>query len=612
MDDDLLKFYNKELQFLQRSAADFAEANPKVAARLKLGTDTVEDPHVGRLIEAVAFMNARIRKKLDDDFPELTEGMLGVLYPHYLAPIPSMSIVQFRSLPDLAKPHTIPPGTSLETESLAGEPCQFRTAYPVELLPVRVEEAQIIQGLRAAPSVPRELGASAVLRIVLQCESDDVSFAALAPSRLRFYLKGQDSVVHPLYSLLFNNILKIAAADSYRDANAVFLEREALLPVGFERDEGLLPYPARSLLGYRLLTEYFAFPQKFLFVDLAGLEKVWMGRGGRLELFFYLDASDAELERGVSADTFALGCTPIVNLFKQRAEPITLTQTEEEYHVVPDARRLMAKEIYSIDSVTALSPEGERRVYRPFYGLDHGAGFNAANSGAYWHAARRPAPQLHPTEPDRGGEVFLGLVDLDFNPAVPADWVLEIQTTCLNRDLPARLPFGGGQPRLQLREGSAPLAAIVCLTAPTRTRRPTLGRGTRWRLISHLNLNYLSLVDGENGPDMLRELLRLYDFDDSPATRAMIDGVAKIDTQQAMAQVKAEGITALCRGLDVSLTLDEDRFQGQGLYLFASVMERFFALYAPLNSFTRLTLRTKRRQAPIKIWLPRAGEKILV
>ena len=219
---------------------------------------------------------------------------------------------------------------------------------------------------------------------------------------------------------------------------------------------------------------------------------------------------------------------------------------------------------------------------------------------------------MHPTEPDRGSEIFLALVDLDFNPVVPADWVLEIQATCLNRDLPARLPFGGGQPRLQLREGSAPLAAIVCLTAPTRTRRPALGRGTHWRLISHLNLNYLSLVDGENGPEMLRELLRLYDFDDSPATRAMIDGVVKIDTQQAMAQVKAEDITALCRGLDVSLTLDEDRFQGQGLYLFASVMERFFALYAPLNSFTRLTLRTKRRQAPIKIWLPRAGEKILV
>ena len=312
MDDDLLKFYNKELQFLQRSAATFAEANPKVAARLKLGTDTVEDPHVGRLIEAVAFMNARIRKKLDDDFPELTEGMLGVLYPHYLAPIPSMSIVQFRSLPDLAKPHTIPPGTTLETESLAGEPCQFRTAYPVELLPVRVEEAQIIQGLRAAPSVSRELGASAVLRLVLKCESDDINFAALAPSRLRFYLKGQDSIVHPLYSLLFNNVLKIAVADSDRDANALFLEREALLPVGFERDEGLLPYPARSLLGYRLLTEYFAFPQKFLFVDLTGLTKVWKGRGGRLELFFYLDASDAELERGVSADTFALGCSPIV------------------------------------------------------------------------------------------------------------------------------------------------------------------------------------------------------------------------------------------------------------------------------------------------------------
>lgn len=612
MDDDLLKFYNKELQFLQRSAAAFAEANPKIASRLKLGTDTVEDPHVGRLIEAVAYMNARIRKKLDDDFPELAEGMLGVLYPHYLAPIPSMSIVQFRALPDLAKPHTIPSGTTLETESLAGEPCQFRTAYPVELLPARVEEAQIIQGLRAAPSVPRELGASAVLRIVLQCESDDASFAALAPDRLRFYLKGQDAVVHPLYSLLFNNVLRIAVADSYRDANPVFLESERLSPVGFERDEGLLPYPARSLLGYRLLTEYFAFPHKFLFVDLTGLANIWRGRGGRIELFLYLDGSDAELERGVSADSFALGCTPMVNLFRQRAEPIPLTQTEEEYHVVPDARRLMAKEVYSIDGVAALSPEGDRRVYQPFYGLDHNAGFNAKDAKAYWQASRRPAAQLHPTEPDRGTEIFLSLVDINFNPTVPAEWILEVQTTCLNRDLPARLPFGGGQPRLQLRDESAPLAAIICLTAPTRTRRPVLGQGTRWRLLSHLNLNYLSLVDGENGPEMLRELLHLYDFDDSSATRAMIDGVIKIETQQSMAQVKAGGMTALCRGLDVSLTLDEDRFQGQGLYLFASVLERFFALYSPLNSFTRMTLRTKRRQAPFKIWPPRAGEKILV
>lgn len=612
MDDDLLKFYNKELQFLQRSAAAFAEANPKVAARLKLGSDTVEDPHVGRLIEAVAFMNARIRKKLDDDFPELTEGMLGVLYPHYLAPIPSMSIVQFRALPDLAKPHTIPAGTSLETESLAGEPCQFRTAYPVELLPVRVEEAQIIQGLRAAPGVSRELGAGAVLRIVLQCESDDITFAALAPERLRFYLKGQDAVVHPLYTALFNNVLKVAVADSYRDARPLFLERDALLPVGFERGEGLLPYPARSLLGYRLLTEYFAFPQKFLFFDLTGLAGTWTGRGGRVELFFYLDSGDAELERGVSADTFALGCTPMVNLFKQRAEPVTLTQTEEEYHLVPDARRLMAKEIYSIDAVAALSPEGERRSYRPFYGLDHGARFSGATAGAYWHASRRAAPQLHPTEPDPGTELFLSLVDLDFDPAAPADWILEVETTCLNRDLPARLPFGGGQPKLQLREGSAPIAAVVCLTAPTRTRRPALGQGTRWRLVSHLNLNYLSLVDGDNGPEMLREMLRLYDVDDSSATRAMIDGVVKIDTQQSMAQVKSGGVTALCRGLDVSLTLDEDRFQGQGMYLFASVMERFFALYAPLNSFTRLILRTKRRQTPLKIWQPRAGEKILV
>ena len=246
-----------------------------------------------------------------------------------------------------------------------------------------------------------------------------------------------------------------------------------------------------------MLTEYFAFPQKFLFFDLAGLSpRVLAAAGNTLEVFFYLDRSTQDLEQNVSADTFQLGCTPVANLYRQLAEPIALSHTETEYQVVPDARRPLAAEVYGIERVTATSPANETVEYQPFYSIKHTR--SEAQRQAFWYATRRPAEQG-----DRGTEVFLSLVDLGFTPFAPADWTLSVETTCLNRDLPHRLPFGGGQPHLRLAAGG-PLARVECLTRPTPTLRPSLRRGALWRLISHLSLNHLSLADHEEGADALR------------------------------------------------------------------------------------------------------------
>ena len=611
MSEELVPYYNRELSYIRRLGAEFAQAHPKIASRLVLGPHGTEDPHVERLIEAFAYLNARIRHKLDDDFPEITDAMLGVVYPHYQVPVPSMAVVQFvldRGQADLVGGYAIPRESALEADWPDGDPCRFRTCYPVTLFPIEVASASLTGRPYAAPPVAGASDAVAVLRIQLQCYSKDVAFSQLAAGSLQFYLNGQSQHVFPLYELLLNNTLAVAVASSPRDPQPAVLPPQSVRPVGFERDEGMLPYAARSFLGYRLLTEYFTFPQKFLFFELAGLGPKVLKPTGTLELFFYLNRSTLDLEQNVSADTFRLGCTPIVNLYRRRAEPIALTQTETEYRVVPDARHPLAGEIYSIDRVAATSPEGEQVEFQPFYSFKHAAAREGQK--AFWHATRRPAAEPG-AKGDRGTEVWLSLVDLGFSPAAPPQWTLDVETTCLDRDRPSRLPFGEGQPVLRLTKG-APLSRIACLTRPTATLRPALKHEALWRLVSHLSLNHLSLADSQEGADALREILKLYDFADSAETRAMIDGLLSVRTRRVVGRSAGEPRGGFCRGLEVTVLFDEERFTGSGVFLFACVLERFLGLYCSINSFSKLIATTNKREGELRRWPPRAGETVLL
>lgn len=609
MSDELLPFYNRELAFLRHMGAEFAQTHPKIAGRLRLGPDVAEDPHVERLIEAVAYLNARTRFKLEDDFPEITDAMLGVLYPHYQTPVPSMAIVQFtldRGQGDLTAGYSIPEQSLLETEPIDGEPCRFRTCYPATAWPIELSAAGLAGRPFSAPVGPWTSQAVAVLRLELKCYNNDMTFRKLDLRSLRFFLRGQTQHVFGLYELLLNNTLGIALAGSPGDRDPVWLDRKCLEPVGFERDQGMFPYPARSFLGYRLLSEFFAFPQKFLFVDLSGLGPQTLHKAGnRLEIYIYLSRSVIELEQNVAAGTFQLGCTPIVNLYRQRAEPIALTHRETEYRVVPDARRPLAHEVYSIDRVVATSPENQEYEYRPFYSFKHGN--DRREQKRFWYARRQPA---EPTagRGDHGTEVYLSLVDLGLEPSAPAQWTLDVETTCLNRDLPHRLNLSEGQSSLRLTQG-APLSAVTCVSGrPTPTFRPAMRRGALWRLISHLSLNHLSLADTEEGADALREILALYDFADSAETRSMIEGVLNVRCRRAVGRIGG----GFCRGIEVAVHLDEDRFAGSGVYLFASVLERFLGLYCSTNSFSKLIVTTNKREGELRRWPPRAGETVLL
>ncbi len=366
----------------------------------------------------------------------------------------------------------------------------------------------------------------------------------------------------------------------------------------------MIPYPRRSFPGYLLLFEYFSFPEKFLFFDLDGLNQIRQGDfGDTLDIWIYLDRA-AKSNLVINEETFCINATPVVNLFKRIAEPIRVEQRKTQYRVIPDIRRQEATEVFSIDSVSASSAgsSGEEVHFRPFYSVRHHLDEGDGNGlRAFWHVERRASNK----KGDDGTEVFLSFADLDFNPVDPGVETLTIHTTSTNRDLPARLPFGDPAGDFDM-EIAAPVASINCLIKPTPARRPSLGGAQQWRLISHLSLNYMSIVEG--GEDALREILKLYDFDDSPATRQQINGIVSLQAQHVTKRIGQ----SFCRGVQVTIEFDEDKFVGAGLYLFASILERFLGQYVSVNSFSRLVAKTVQKKGALKEWPPRSGNRVIL
>ena len=600
MDDQLLNYYERELTFIREMGAEFARKYPKIAGRLLLEADKCEDPHTERLIEAFAFISGRIHKKIDDDFPEITESLLSILYPHYINPIPSMCIVRFEP-----RKHNIPEGghlidkTRLYSKPVGGIPCQFTTSQPVMLWPVEVVSA----GLRD----PKNLAFDSQQSILIELKTfNNLSMSQLGWKRLRFFLNGPYQHVFHLYELLFNNVSHIAceSVNSQGETETMSLAPEEIKPVGFEPDETMLPYSRRSFPGYLLLFEYFCFPEKFLFFDLDGLDKIrHLDSDDTLRIWIDLKRK-AKANLVIDQDTFCLNATPAINLFERIAEPIRVEKQRTEYRVVPDVRRQNAIEVFTVDEILASSvgSPGKNIEYRPFYSIRHHLDTEGDRElGAFWHLERRPSGRKE----DSGTEVFISFKDLSFNAADPGVEILTVHTTCTNRDLPARLPFGDPGGDFDM-EGPAPVARTNCVMKPTPTRRPFLESALQWRLISHLSLNCMSLVTG--GEEALKEILRLYDFDNSPSTRQQIDGIVSL---QAHHVTKRIGYS-FCRGVQVTIQFDEEKYVGAGPYLFASVLERFLAQYVSVNSFSQLVAKTIQQKEVLKTWHPRAGNRILL
>lgn len=609
--DELLPHYERELAFLRSHSGDFARRYPKIAGRLQLTGDVGEDPHIERLIESFALLASRIHKRLDDDFPLFTESFLEVLYPHYLRPFPSCAIAHFNASEasgQMSKPTRLPRGTLVKSRPVRGVPCTFRTAYDLMLAPLAVSAARFSSAVAAPSGTPVPKGATSVLSVQLQITNTQSSWAGLGLDRLRVYVDAEASQVSAVREALHGKVLGVLLQANEHGA---WLPVQNAQPgvVGFADDEALIEVDARSQPAYRHLTEFFAFPDKFNFIDLVLPQELRAVAVRQITLHYLMagirsDSNEASMLETLTEKNLQLFCTPVVNLFEQRADPIRWTRKGQSAPVLPDGRKAFGYEVYSINKVYRVlnTPAGESvDEFYPFYSLQHDELLaHGEGKRRYWVMHVDEDVALH----SPGYEAELSIVDVDFDPASAQTDTLSIEVTATNRNLPNLLAVGNPGGDLFLSGGSL-ASEIRLLRKPSASMRFERGRGALWRLISHLSLNHLSLSAG--GLDALREMLRLYDLPRSPTNRSMLDGLVRIDHLPATAYLPGQPFSTFVRGTEIRLTVEEGHFVGSGLRLFAQVMDRFFGLYTHINSFIQLKLVSARTQEELIVCERRTG-----
>ena len=575
-------YFQDELRYLREVGPEFSRANPEIARFLM---DRGSDPDVERVLEGVAFLCGRIRQKLDDELPELTANMMALLWPHYLRPIPSMTVLEF--LPDIdgmQAPLEVPSRAEFASVLIDGTRCRYRSCWPVTLRPWRMREVRL------------ETAAAQPVRLIIRLQSSaKATLDGLELGTVRFHLAGDPLTAFTLYLLLAGHVDHVTVSDgsARHDRGELQLSPEHLAPAGLDRSEGVLPYPAHSFPGYRLLQEYLVFKERFLFVDVKGLDRAVE----TLELTDTIEVAVTFNRRLdtyplVSADNLRLHCVPIINLFEHSADPIRLQHERVQYLIQPAKSGIADRrhaEIYSVDRVAGLVRSGglESHEFQPFYSFAH-AGAADTRSTTYY--------QTHLTEnvvgggPRAGTDTFISFVVGGQAGQLPQEETISIDLTCTNRDLPGELRAGD---IVEPTDTSPPGTRFRNLLKPTATISPPLGKALHWRLISHMSLNYVSLTRAEH----FKELLRVYDFQsehdaqDALAHQRMLEGILSVRSRFDERLVRG----APLRGVQVEVELHEDHFAGEGdAYLFSTILDRFLGLYATVNAYSQLTVRFAR------------------
>ncbi|MEQ1636215.1 MAG: type VI secretion system baseplate subunit TssF [Methylococcales bacterium] len=625
MDPRLLKYYNHELQHIREMAGEFALEYPKIASRLGLDGFECADPYVERLLEGFAYLSARVQLKVDAEFPRFTQHLLEIVYPHYLFPTPSMAVVQLT--PDLMEGSLnegflIPKETALRSHIGKNEQtaCEYRTAHDLTLWPIELIEAEYLNSVgavvnRGVPSLP---GLKAAIRIRLKTTAG-LTFDQLKLNNLPLYLRGIGELPMQIYEqLLANNIAVVVQPINRPLSWQQVIKQTAVLPLGFTREEALLPYTPRSFQGYRLLQEYFAFPERYMFVELTQLQPALQQcTDNEVDVFILFNRSNPRLVNEIDSSRFALFCTPAINVFAKRADRIHLTTQTNEYHIIPDRTRPIDYEIYQIREVTGFGVTADdQQAFLPFYQAS--SDLSHKQPRAYYSVMRMPRvisskQKLQGARSSYvGNEVFISIVDSNEAPFKNDLRQLGIETLCTNRDLPLQLPIGIGETDFTIQTG-APVKSIRCLSGPTKPRPSNAHKDTAWKLINHLSLNYLSLVNSNDkeGASALRSLLSLYGDNSDPSFRKQIEGVLFIQSKPIVKRINSAGPIVFGRGLEVTVTVEESAFEGSGVFLLGMVLEQFFAQYVSLNSFTETVLKTSDR-GEIMRWPTRLGQRQLI
>ena len=617
MNPRFLRYYSQELQHLREMGGEFARDYPKIAGRLGLDSFECADPYVERLLEGFSFLAARVQMKIDAEYPRFTQHLSELVYPQFLAPTPSMAVVQLQpdlSNPALLKGFVVKRGCAMR--SVLGKDdntaCEYRSAHELTLWPIELVEARFVTLGGAQTGIPCPPAAKAGIRLRLRTSAP--AFRDLPLDRLCLHLRGADALPVRIYELLLGSIEGVLVTPLARPAGwHTLLPKTAVRPRGFGADDALLPASGRTFSGYRLLQEYFAFPQRYQFVDLSGLQ-AGLRRcvEQEVEVTILLNRGDAQLEKTLDVRHFALHCTPAINLFQRRADRINLSGEQLEYHVLVDRTRPLDYEVFQVESVTGYgNGPGSEQPFRPFYTARD---LGMPDPGQAFFQVRRE--QRVPSQRQKrdgprssyiGSETFISIVDAARAPYGIDLRQLGLTVWCSNRDLPLSMPLGVGKTDFILDAG-APVVAVRCLAGPSEPQ-PSFAEGSAaWRLLNHLSLNYLSLLDTdlEHGAVALREMLALYCHPADAYAQRQVEGLRSISSRPVTRRMPSPGPITFGRGIEVAVTFDDAAFEGAGAFLLGAVLAEFFAEYASINSFTETVVRTLAR-GTIMRWPAREG-----
>jgi len=574
------RYFQQELSYLKELGVEFAEAHPAIAPML---SGPSSDPDVERLLEGVAFLTSQIREKLDDEFPEIIHELIQLIWPHYLRPVPSCSIIVFTPKPALKQPLTVKSGVQVASIPVEGTVCLFKTCYETDIHPLELINADYIE----------PAGKPAAVR--MKFELKGLTLANWQPRYLRFHLGGNLGEATAHY-LLFRKHIKRIVIRTEEGETVLVLGADRIKSVGFSASQGAIPYPSHSFSAYRILQEYFIFPQKFLFFDLVGLEKwLYTGTENRFEIIFELSSSPDTRPR-IRANSFNLFATPVINLFPFESDPIRVDHRQSEYLIRPSSYHTDHFQVYSVDEVIGhVQGTAQQRTYSHFncFAPDN---------------RQMPVYQISiKKSPVRSGADSYLQISYPRGGGLPVTETLSLKLMCTNGDLPENLRAGDiSQPT----SSSPEFADFANIMQPTLGVYPPLGNNLLWRLLAHLNLNHVSLANAEN----LRALLGIYLFSDTRdrsgllANRKRIQGIEEIVARPSNRLVSS----LILRGQDIEVRARSDHFGGDGdFYLFGCVLDEFFALYSSINAYTRFSL-TDAFKGELYQWTARIGEHPLI
>ena len=621
MDPRLLRYYNQELRYLREMGGEFAREFPKIAGRLGMEGLEVADPYVERLLEGAAFLAARVQLKQDAEFPQLAQRLLDMVSPNLAAPLPSMLVAQLQPAndPNLIAGFTLPRGSALLGPRTALGPtrCEFRTAQPVTLTPIKVAQVEYFLSATDIPlsGLPLRERPKSGVRVRLELP-EGMRFAQLPLQSLRFFMGGLQDVALKLHELATCRCVGVLAGAGGRDAQRQFLGHENVRAVGLADDEAMLPVTLRGLSGTRLMQEYFAFPQRFLFIDVEGLAPAFARTAGNtFELVLLFDRYEASLEGGGEPANFALNCVPAINLFERRAERISVDDSSTAFQVIPDRLAGTDFEVFDVAAVTGYSNDSDELKFLPLFDVPHA---DPAGAAGFFSATREPrliserSKREGPRSAYVASEVFLSLVDLQRAPYRSELRQLSAQVRCTNRDLPLFMPSGSGDGGLTL-ESRAPVQGVAIVAGPSRPVSAMREGPLAWRLLSLLSLNYLSLVneDPERGALALRELIGLFAQSNDAGMMRQVEGVRAVSASPVVRRHPAPGPIAFGRGLEVRVEVDELSFEGGSATLLGAVLHHYFSRHVSMNSFVQTQL-VSRTRGELKRWAPLGGARAVL